>query len=228
MTQATAAPAGEELAETIRQIFAEAESQGQKPPGRPTLVSRTGATDHQVKQVLAALERPASPVPASEPPEPHQDDTSAGQTPTSDSPAKTPEPPGGGLLVASLGFVFGSLVSIAANVLAAWIKPGDAGANWSPTLAQQVGAAVWPVALLISVEVISRVRWRHQSGRVFGTMGVAVVALGSAVISYGHIHAVLVSWGYDGAGAGVGPLVIDGLMIACGFALLNTPRQKSR
>ncbi len=130
--------------------------------------------------------------------------------------------------MATLGFVFGSVVSVAANVLAAWIHPGGAGANWSPTLAQQLGAAVWPVALLISVEVISRVRWRHTYGRVFGTLAVAVVALGSAVISYGHIHAVLVSWGYDGAGAGVGPLVIDGLMTVCGFALLNTPRKKSR
>jgi uncharacterized membrane protein len=88
-----------------------------------------------------------------------------------------------------------------------------------------VGAAVWPVALLLSVEVLSRTAW-HSGWHwtVVRLGGSAVVALGSAVISYGHVRAVLLSWGYDSLGAGVGPLVIDGLMVLAGFSLLSMSR----
>ncbi len=75
--------------------------------------------------------------------------------------------------------------------------------------------------LLIAIEVLSRTPWKNTWAWMlvrFG--GVGVVALGSAVISYGHIHEVLLSWGYDWIGAGVGPLVVDGLMTISGFALL--------
>ena len=57
--------------------------------------------------------------------------------------------------------------------------------------------------------------------------GVVGVALGSAAISYGHIHAVLLSWGYNQLAAGVGPLVIDGLMVVAGFALLATAKHQA-
>ncbi|MER5263065.1 hypothetical protein ABTZ99_13450 [Actinosynnema sp. NPDC002837] len=139
-------------------------------------------------------------------------------TATTDTPAAGHR---GAQFVAWFGFAFGSVVSIAANWLAAWLPAGDMPDNWAPSVASQVGAAVWPVALLVSVEVISRTAWRD--GRAWMAVrfgGVAVVALGSGVISYGHIRAVLVSWGYDPLGAGVGPLVIDGLMVVSGFALL--------
>ena len=127
----------------------------------------------------------------------------------------------GARFIAWVGFALGSLVSVAGNWLHAWLPASEHPANWSPTLATQVGAAVWPVALLVAVEVLSRTPW--PGGRAWGIVrigGVGVVAAGSAVISYGHIHAVLKSWGYDNLGAGVGPLVIDGLMVISGFALL--------
>jgi hypothetical protein len=41
----------------IRQAYAEADSDGRPRPGRPTLVRLTGATQHQVRQALAALDR---------------------------------------------------------------------------------------------------------------------------------------------------------------------------
>lgn len=213
MTQ-TLAPAGEDLVTTIRQLYREAEERGEKQPGRPTLVERTGATDHQIRKALAAMEEDLAEPIASEPPASPAEDTSAGQSVASASPA-------GGMFVAWAGFVFGSVVSIAANVLAARIPPGDAGTNWSPSLAAQIGAAVWPVALLIAVEVLSRVRWPAGGGWRFARFGgVGLVAAGSAVISYGHIRDVLMTWGYSGIGAGVGPLVVDGLMVVSGFALL--------
>lgn len=213
MTQ-TLAPAGEDLVEAIRQIYVEAEKRGEKTPGRPTLIDRTGATDHQIKKALAMMEQEAPPADASEPPASPEEVTSAGQSVTSLSPA-------GGMFVSWAGFVFGSVVSIAANVLAARIPPGDAGANWSPSLVAQVGAAVWPIALLIAVEVLSRVQWPTGGLWRFARYGgVGLVAAGSGVISYGHIRQVLMTWGYSGLGAGVGPLVIDGLMVVSGFALL--------
>ncbi|WP_185845999.1 DUF2637 domain-containing protein [Kibdelosporangium aridum] len=57
--------------------------------------------------------------------------------------------------------------------------------------------------------------------------GVVGVALGSAAISYGHIHTVLTSWGYGHLAAAVGPLVIDGLMVVAGFALLATAKHQA-
>src|SRR5690606_26515602 len=120
-----------------------------------------------------------------------------------------------GRVVAWLGFGFGSVISIAGNVLHAWL-PAD-----PPSIAAQIGAAAWSIALLLSVEAISRVRWR--SGWLWGLaryVGLGVVGLGSFAISYGHMSEVLTAWGY-GMGAYVGPIVIDGLMVISGFALLS-------
>lgn len=148
------------------------------------------------------------------------------QSPTAIPPALAPAKttPGGGKVVAWIGFTFGSVVSVAANVLAAWIAPEHAPTGWHPSIAAQVGAAVWPLGLLLAVEVVSRVprpsTWTGM-GALFG--GIGVVASGSAVISYGHIRAVLESWAYSPLGAGVGPLVVDGLMMVCGVAMLAKP-----
>jgi hypothetical protein len=131
--------------------------------------------------------------------------------------------PGGGRLVGWLGFVFGSMTSVAANVLAARIAPAHAAAGWHPSVYAEVGAAVWPVALLLSVEGLSRVRWPNKPlWNLARYGGAGTVALGSALISYSHIAAVLAFWGYAVLAAHVGPLVIDGLMTVSGFALLAT------
>jgi hypothetical protein len=129
--------------------------------------------------------------------------------------------PAGGRLVAWAGFVFGSVMSIAANVLHAWLPAAEHPPGWTPPLTAQIGAAVWPVGLLISVEALSRVQWPAGWQWALARYGGAgTVALGSAVISYGHLHGVLEAWGYGWLGSAVGPLVIDGLMTVSGFALL--------
>jgi hypothetical protein len=43
------------LEEQIRDIYAEAARAGERPPGRPTLVKTTGASEHQVRQALEKL-----------------------------------------------------------------------------------------------------------------------------------------------------------------------------
>jgi hypothetical protein len=135
-----------------------------------------------------------------------------------------PDPAGnnsGGQLVAWTGFVFGSVMSIAANVLHAWLPADQHPPGWTPPLTTQIGAAVWPIGLLISVEVLSRVAWPAGWQWALARYGGAgTVALGSAIISYGHLHGLLQAWGYGWLGSAVGPLVLDGLMTVSGFALL--------
>jgi hypothetical protein len=140
--------------------------------------------------------------------------------------ASPPEPgPPGGRLVAWTGFVFGSVMSIAANVLHAWLPAGHEPLGWSPGVAPQVGAAVWPIGLMLAVEALSRIRWPGGLGWGLARFGGAgAVAVGSAVISYGHLRDVLVAWSYGPLAAAVGPLVLDGLMVVCGFALLAISR----
>lgn len=143
---------------------------------------------------------------------------------TASSGARTDTTPGaapGGRVVAWAGFVFGSIMSIAANVLHTWLPATTMPAGWAPAITAQIGAAVWPIALLLSVEVLARVTWRpgaHWALARYG--GTGTVALGSATISYGHVHDLLTAWGYNPLAAHVGPLVLDGLMVISGFALL--------
>jgi hypothetical protein len=135
-----------------------------------------------------------------------------------------PLPPGG-RFVAWAGFVFGSVMSITANVLHVWLPAEHQSPGWSPGVAPQVGAAVWPVGLMLAIEALSRIRW--PKGMLWGLArfgGAGAVALGSAVISYGHLRGVLRAWQYGSLAAAVGPIVLDGLMVVCGFALLAMSR----
>ncbi|MCU1685310.1 MAG: hypothetical protein JWQ81_6049 [Amycolatopsis sp.] len=220
----------------VRQAVEQAHAAGSPAPGRPTLARLTGATEHQVRQALASLatDDTSVTVPDDEPTDDGLErpvDTGALVTVAEpDPPALAPAgetvtsvTPGGGKLVAWAGFLFGSATSIAANVLASRLVPAGAAPGWQPSIYAEVGAAVWPLGLLLSVEALSRVRW--PAGALWNLArygGAGTVALGSAVISYGHIREVLLSWGYTDLGAGVGPLVIDGLMTICGFAMLAT------
>jgi hypothetical protein len=229
--------------EHVRELLVAAERDGKKPPGRTVLLN-TGATDYQIRtvkaelKVLATLQGTATGNDLELGAGSGRAATDGTGRATSDVNAREPRArrkrrvrtprtratPSGGKAVAWIGFSFGSVVSVAANVLAAWIAPEHAPAGWHPSIAAQVGAAVWPLGLLLAVEVVSRVprpsTWTGIAA-LFG--GIGVVASGSAVISYGHIRAVLESWAYSPLGAGVGPLVVDGLMMVCGVAMLAKP-----
>jgi hypothetical protein len=195
-----------QLVDQVRDAIDTARQAGQPAPGRPTLVRLTGATDHAVRKVLAELAT---------------EDISADDPGEIAAPAVASPPSAGGRLVAWAGFVFGSVMSVAANVLHTWLPAADRPPGWSPAVAAQVGAAVWPIGLLLSVEVLSRVSWpRGWQWMLARFAGTGAVALGSAIISYGHLRDVLLAWQYDSLAAAVGPLVLDGLMIISGFALL--------
>ncbi|MFJ9368786.1 helix-turn-helix domain-containing protein [Nocardia sp. NPDC101769] len=128
----------------------------------------------------------------------------------------------GGKVVAWAGFIFGSVLSIVMNWLHTWLPAASKPHGWTPGVWPQIGSAVWPVTLLLAVEALSRVRWKPGLAWSLARYGgVGTVAAGSALISYGHVHDVLQSWEYGTVGSAVGPLVLDGLMVACGFALLS-------
>jgi hypothetical protein len=153
-----------------------------------------------------------------------QDRPAAGQDTTTDRQASTPVAtpvPRSTRLVAWGGFILGLTASVLANVLDTWLPATHQPPGWEPGLAPQIGAAVWPAALMFALEALSRVPWPGGFWWLVARYGgVGIVALGSAAISYSHVHDVLMSWGYGAGSAATGPLVIDGLMIICGFALL--------
>jgi hypothetical protein len=145
-------------------------------------------------------------------------DTTTGRQPST---AMATPVPRSTRLVAWGGFILGLTASVLANVLDTWLPATHQPPGWEPGLPPQIGAAVWPAALMFALEALSRVPWpRGFWWLVARYGGVGIVALGSAAISYSHVHDVLMSWGYGAGSAATGPLVIDGLMIICGFALL--------
>lgn len=134
-------------------------------------------------------------------------------------PKKPPRAPG--FWWALAGFGLGSAVSVGFNLQSAWLPRPGHGPDWAPSIASQAAAIVWPLTLIVSVEVLSRVAWPSGKGwALVRYSGILAVALGSATISYGHIYEVLIAWGYHRHQAIVGPLVVDGLMLISGFALV--------
>jgi len=111
--------------------------------------------------------------------------------------------------------------SIAANVAHSFIQPAGTVGRWSPPVGAIIAAGFWPLALVISIEVISRVRW---PGRWYWPLvrfgGLATVAVIAAIISYRHLSGLLRAYREDRLSATIGPLAVDGLMVICSAALL--------
>jgi len=246
---------GTAVLDRVIEAWAEDDAAGVRRRGRPKLAAHLNVSEHQVQRALeqirqntvsppSAAHQPATPAPARRAPRPSvealptvaeaisnkPDAPSSADHQQADSQAISTLQPPGARFVAWLGFAFGSVMSVAANVLHTWLPADDAPDGWTPGLAPQIGSAVWPIGLLLSVEVLSRVRWRAGALWALARYGGAgTVAIGSGVISYGHLREVLLAWGYGHPGADVGPLVLDGLMVVCGFALLSmTPRDGHR
>ncbi|MET1035210.1 MAG: DUF2637 domain-containing protein [Arthrobacter sp.] len=142
-----------------------------------------------------------------------------------------------GRVFATAGFVLGVVVSVAGNVAHTWYptvaqmadleKAGLTASDWKPEIGAQAFAAVFPIALFIVVEVLSRVDWPKASAWTLARFGGAgLVAVVAAVASYLHLHGLLRIYGEDALTAAIGPLAVDGLMIVSGVALLAIARQK--
>lgn len=119
-----------------------------------------------------------------------------------------------------LAVLVGIAVSIAANVRHSLITTGDPWAH--------AGAAFWPVALLIALEIVARyrtpARWRLWATR----LSLGLVGAVAFVLSYRHMAGLMDGFGEDGFNAHVGPLAVDGLMILAAVTLLPETETEAR
>jgi len=106
--------------------------------------------------------------------------------------------------------VLGVAASVAANVLHA-----------RPDPVAQIIAAWPPLALLLTVELISRVpvdRRLLAAARLVATTGIAAIA---AWVSYWHMAGVAARYGEHGASPYLLPLSVDGLVIVASVSLVE-------
>lgn len=126
--------------------------------------------------------------------------------------------PKAGRVIAWLSFALGIAVSVAGNVLHSALTPAGPG--------ELIGAAFWPLALMLSIEILTRVRWQlgawWMAARVAGLVLVGTVA---AVLSYRHLAGLMTSWGEDSFNSHLGPLAVDGLMLLAATALLSISKE---
>lgn len=126
-----------------------------------------------------------------------------------------------------LAFTAGIIASVAANIAHSFVRPENAPADWHWSWGAILFAAFWPVALLLAVEVLTRVTWPdgrwYWLARYAGLTSVAVVA---AAVSYSHMSALLASWSDAWVAVHVGPVAVDGLMTMAAAALLGLSKQR--
>jgi hypothetical protein len=132
---------------------------------------------------------------------------------------REPNPQRRGASFASwIAFGLGITMSVAANVAHIWFVTRPDG--HAALYAAMILAAFWPLALAVSVEVISRVGYPHGVGWALARFGgIGAVGAVAAVVSYLHMHSLLNYFGESMLSAIVGPLGVDGLLIVGGFAL---------
>jgi hypothetical protein len=115
---------------------------------------------------------------------------------------------------AKAGAALGAVASLAANVAHALIAP-------DPELGLILSAVFWPLALLVAIEVLTRVAW--PAGRRWVVLrfgGLLPVAAVTAVVSYQHMSGWLAAIGAGGFEATFGPVAVDGMMVICTGALV--------
>ena len=57
------------------------------------------------------------------------------------------------------GAILGATVSIAANVAHSFVPPTDAPQHWAPQPGAVAMSVVWPVFVLVALEILARVEW---------------------------------------------------------------------
>lgn len=220
MTAATATPA----AEAARQLYRESVAAEMPLTGRQ-LAAQFDRSESwgraRIREVRSAdaVALPVAPAAAELPhsvnSEVTESETAAPSGPTSATAAPVApvagRQPRGSRAVVMTAFLLGIVASVAANI-----------AHADDAAGPRLAAAFAPVALLLAVECMSRPAW-YRSGPLWALArygGTGLVALVAAVMSYRHMHGLLLSYGEDSLSAAIGPLAVDGLMITSGFALL--------
>ncbi|MCH7231171.1 DUF2637 domain-containing protein [Glycomyces sp. L485] len=130
---------------------------------------------------------------------------------------QVPAQPRGAAATAWLALVLGIGASVGANIL----HTVNVVSDGTRSLPQVAGAAFWPVALVVAIEVMARVRWPASVGYALVRFaGVGAVAVVAAVVSYRHMSGLLAHWGEDPLSAHLGPIAVDGLVTVGALALL--------
>lgn len=125
--------------------------------------------------------------------------------------------PRSGHAIAWSSFVLGIVVSVLGNIAHATSD------EWTP--AEVIGSGFWPLALMLSVEILTRVRWvSGRSWTIARFAGLVLVAVVAFVLSYRHLAGLMSGWGEDALNAHLGPLAVDGLMLLAATALLSISR----
>lgn len=104
----------------------------------------------------------------------------------------------------------GVAASIAGNVLHA-----------QDTLVSQVISAWSPIALLITIELISRIPVHRRALAVARWAATALIAGIAAWVSYWHMAAVAARYGETGASPYLLPLSVDGLVVVASICLVE-------
>ena len=119
---------------------------------------------------------------------------------------------------AYFGVLVGLAASITGNVAHTYLADSDISLQLRVPL-----AVLWPVMLLIGIEVLTRVdwtkNWRHWFARL---LLVGPVALVSAFVSYLHLFHLMGLAGETELAQYAGPLAVDGTLFGCTVALLVT------
>jgi hypothetical protein len=113
-------------------------------------------------------------------------------------------------LAVRLTLILGVAASVAANVLHA-----------DPNPISQAIAAWAPLALLLSVELISRVPVHHPAMALLRLLATAAIAGIAAWVSYWHMVAVATRYGETGITPYLLPISVDGLIVVASISLVE-------
>jgi hypothetical protein len=118
---------------------------------------------------------------------------------------------------AYLTLILGSIVSVTGNVL------DMRRITNTPDWFDYTAAGMWPVWLFLAIEVHARVPWQPKwTHRIVRHGGLTLAAALSAVVSYGHLHELLLARNQGWLTAMFGPVVIDCIMAMSTMALVLT------
>jgi hypothetical protein len=116
------------------------------------------------------------------------------------------------------GIAVGGLASIAMNVTSTVYRD-----SVIPLGFRIPGAILWPIAVYIGIEVLTRTNWAARWTHILARLVLIVPVSGvAAVVSYFHGSHVLELSGEIDLIVKTGPIAVDGLLFGCAFVLQIT------